>query len=199
MKTRKSWRSDSGQSLLETVLIIPLLVLILLNAVNFGYFFLMTLNLSAASRTSTLYAIMGSAAPPSTSFPPAGPVTAPLSASYLVYQDLTGSVSDPTGSASVQICSPSVGISNAGSTSETSACTSFPAGTTFPPPDADPELNAGNTAPAFILQRVDVKYSFTPPIPSFPFNLLVLITPACSSTGGSVSCTFYRHAEMRGM
>ena len=198
--TRNLWRSDSVQSLLETALIMPVLVLIVLNAINFGYFFLMALNLSAASRSSTLYSIMGSAAPPSTSFPQAGPTTAPLSVTYVAYQDLTGSVNNPSGNAAVQVCSPSVGISGAGTTGETSSCSSFPSGTTFPAPDADPELNAGNTAPAFILQRVDVKYAFTPPIPSFPFNLLVLLTPACTTdTGGNVICTFYRHAEMRGM
>lgn len=197
---RNSRRSDSGQSLLETVLLVPLLVLIVVNAINFGYFFLMALNLSAATRSSTLYSIMGSAAPPSTSFPAAGPTTSALSVSYLVYQDLTGAVSNPSGNASVQVCSPSVGVSNAGTASETSSCSSFPSGTTFPAPDADPELNAGNTAPAFILQRVDVKYTFTPPIPAFPFNLVILLTPACStSSGGDVTCTFYRHAEMRGM
>ena len=30
---------QSGQSLVETVLMLPLLLLLLLNAVNFGYFF----------------------------------------------------------------------------------------------------------------------------------------------------------------
>jgi TadE-like protein len=199
MTIRNRLRSDSGQSLLETILVIPLLLLIVANAINFGYFFLMALNLSAASRSSTLYSIMGSASPPSTSYPSAGPTTSTLSVSYLTYQDLTGSVYDPSGSASVQVCSPSIGVRNGGTTTETAACSSFPSGTTFPAPDSDPELNAGNTAPAFILQRVDIKYTFTPPLPAMPFNLIILPTPACSSSGGNVSCTFYRHSEMRGM
>jgi hypothetical protein len=32
-----------------------------------------------------------------------------------------------------------------------------------------------------------------------PFNLVVLLSPACSSVGGNTTCTFYRHSEMRGM
>ena len=36
---------------------------------------------------------------------------------------------------------------------------------TFPAAQVDPELNAGNTAPAFVLHQVDVAYKFTPLIP----------------------------------
>jgi Flp pilus assembly protein TadG len=195
----KRRRSESGQSLVETILIIPLILLIVANAVNFGYFFLMALNLSSASRSSTLYSIMGSATPAGSGFAPAGPTTSITSVSYLAYQDLTGAVSAPTVSGAVQVCSPSVGITNPGNTNQTSACSNFPSTATFPTPNSDPELNAGNTAPAFILNRVDIRYSFTPPLPAMPFNLVVLLSPACTSSGGNTSCTFYRHAEMRGM
>ena len=192
-------QSESGQSLLETILIIPLLLLIIANAINFGYFFLMALNLTSASRSSTLYSIMGSATPAGSGFAPAGPTTSITSVSHLAYQDLTGAVSAPTVNGAVQVCSPSVGITNPGNTNQTSACSSFPSTATFPTPNSDPELNSGNTAPAFILNRVDIRYTFTPPIPAMPFNLVVLLSPACSSVGGNTTCTFYRHSEMRGM
>ncbi len=199
MKFGARGRSDSGQSLLETILVIPLLLLIVANAINFGYFFLMALNISAASRSGSLYSIMGSATPAATSLPPAGPATGITSVSHLAYQDLTGAVASPSTNGAVQVCSPSVGVVNPGNTNETSACSSFPSTATFPTPDPDPELNAGNTAPAFILNRVDIRYSFTPPLPAMPFNLVVLLSSACTSTGGNTTCTFYRHAEMRGM
>ena len=68
-----------------------------------------------------------------------------------------------------------------------------------PAAEVDPELNSGSTAPAFLLNRVDVAYQFSPPIPLMPFNIIVLASPACSSDGGNVTCTFYRHAMMRAM
>ena len=52
MQTRKySLARDSrGQSLVETALMIPLLLVLILNAVNFGYFLIVTLNLTSAAR-----------------------------------------------------------------------------------------------------------------------------------------------------
>jgi len=44
-----------------------------------------------------------------------------------------------------------------------------------------------------------VAYQFTPPIPLMPFNIIILASPACSSSGGVVTCLFYRHTEMRAM
>ncbi len=40
-------RRSQGQSLVETVLLMPLLLLIILNVVNFGYFFVVAVNLAA--------------------------------------------------------------------------------------------------------------------------------------------------------
>ncbi len=52
-------RENSGQALVETVLLLPLLMAIVLNAINFGYFFLMALNITSAARSGGLYSIMG--------------------------------------------------------------------------------------------------------------------------------------------
>jgi len=186
-------RGNSGQALVETVLLLPLLLLIILNAVNFGYFFLMALNITSASRSSAIYSIMGGATPAAIALPKAGPV------SDLAYQDLTGAVYSPSTNAGVWVCSPSVGILNAGTVNQKSACTSVGSIGSFPASEPDPELNTSNTVPAFMLNRVDIAYRFTPPIPLMPFNIIVLASPACTSSGGIVSCTFYRHSVMRVM
>jgi hypothetical protein len=192
-------REDSGQALIETVLLMCFVLLpIILNAVNFGYFFLMALNLSASTRSGGLYSITGGATPSAIALPPAGATGNTKSVSYLTYQDLTGAVYSPTTQGGVQVCSPSVGTLNPGTATQQSKCTSFGSGS-FPAADVDPELDSSNAMPAFMLNRVDVAYQFSPPIPATPFNALLLLSSACSSSGGVVTCTFYRHAEMRAM
>ena len=93
---------------------------------------------------------------------------------------MRGALNAPTANASVQVCSPSAGIVNPGTTTAKAACNTY-AGTgvtfTFPAAQVDPELNAGNTAPAFVLHQVDVAYKFTPLIPGTPFNILLLTFP----------------------
>ena len=198
MRMPKFVRGSSGQALVETLLLMPLLLLIILNAVNFGYYFLMALDITASTRSSGLYSIMGSATPPAMALPPAGSQTNTTSVSYIAYQDLSA-VYSPSTNAGVQVCSPSVGVLNAGTLNQQSQCSSFGSIGTFLAADPDPELNSASTAPAFLLNRVDVAYQFTPPIPFLAFNLVVLVSPACTSTGGSITCTFYRHIEMRAM
>ena len=199
MRPNKRWREDSGQALIETILLMTFVLLpLVLNAVNFGYFFLVALNLTSSVRSSGLYSITGGATPATIALPPAGSTTTTTSVSYLAYQDLTGAVYSPSTSAGVQVCSPSVGILNGGSATQQSQCTQFGSGS-FTAADVDPEKNGTNTVPAFMLNRVDVAYTFTPPIPLTPFNALLLVSTACSSSGGTVTCTFYRHTEMRAM
>lgn len=198
MKPRRKHRSR-GQALIETALIMPLFLTIVLNAVNFGYFFLMALNLTSAARSGGLYSIMGSSTPAQIVLPNAGPSTTTTSVSYLTYQDLTNSVYAATTNGSIQVCSPSVGISNAGTKTEVTKCAQFPSTATFGSPTPDPELNAAGTAPAFYLNRVDVTYQFQPLIPLMPFNIVVLASPACTSKSGVVTCTFTRNTEMRVM
>ncbi len=199
MQARKITRHDSGQALVETLLLVPLLLTVVLNAVNFGFFFLMALNITSSARSSGLYSIMGGATPAATALPPAGTATTTTSVSYLAYQDLTGAVPSPSTGAGVQVCSPTVGVLNVGTKTQQSKCTSFGSVGSFPAAEPDPELNADSSAPAFLLNRVDVAYSFSPPIPLMPFNIVILSSPACASSRGQVTCTFYRHTEMRAM
>ncbi|SRR5258708_6448580 len=204
MKIRRSMSAqrDSGQALMETVLMMPLLLAVVLNAINFAFFFLMALNITSSARSSGTYSIMGGATPATIAMPPAGPVTTTTSVSYIAYQDLTGAVYTPsTANTGVQVCSPSVGVLNAGTATQQSSCVRGDTGSigTFPAAEPDPELNSAGTVPAFLLNRVDVAYQFRPPIPLMPFNIIILASPACSSSGGVVTCLFYRHTEMRAM
>jgi len=201
-----SKRDSGGQSLVETALTVPLLVMLVLNVVNFGYFFLIMVNLTGAARTSTLYAIEGSATPvPGGAIASSGgssPTTNKSSVTYLIYQDLTGALWNPTG-VTVQVCSQAnltsggagVNTTNGALRTNCELCDSSGCGsaganaTGFPVPTADPE------APLFVLNRVDIKYDFQTLIPGTIFNIPLRASGMCNSG----SCTFYRHAEMRAM
>lgn len=190
-------RRSQGQSLVETVLLTPLLLLIVLNVVNFGYFFVVAVNLAAAPRAGVEYSILGFSTPASLSLPQAGPPSTNTSISYLTQQDLTGAINAPTG-ASLQVCSSTLGLSGTGSsqTAQCVTCTGSTCGTAgggSPAPSPDPE------APNYILNRVDVTYTFTPLIPGTPFGLALLPISTCSSSGGNVTCTFHRQVSMRQM
>ena len=199
MRKNSVARGQAGQSIVETVLMMPILLLLLLNAVNFGYFFFTITNLAAAPRAGVEYSIMGGATPSAIQLPVNGPANNALSSSFLTYEDMRGALNAPTANASVQVCSPSAGVVNPGTTTAKAACNTYP-GTgvtfTFPAAQVDPELNASNTAPAFVLHQVDVAYKFTPLIPGTPFNVLLLTFPTCNASG---VCVLHRQSVMRGM
>ena len=189
MKIGKRAHGTSGQALVETALVLPLLLTVVLNAVNFAFFFLVALNITSSSRTSGIYSIMGGATPAAMALPTSTNV------SNLALQDLTGAVYTPsTSNTNVNVCSSTVGTSGTGSSTVTTCTTSSSVGGGYPTSaDADPE------APVFLLGRVDVAYQFSPPIPLTPFNALLLLATNCTSSGGTVTCTFYRHIVMREM
>src|SRR5215831_7737360 len=95
-------RSTRGQSMIEALLIMPVLMVLVLNAINFGYFFLVALNLTEAPRAGAAYSILGFASNAAESLPSPGPPTNNSSVSYLTYRDLTGAINSPT-SASIQV------------------------------------------------------------------------------------------------
>src|SRR3989442_996298 len=117
LRAPKSTRNSRGQSLVETVLMLPLLLLIVCNVVNLGYFFLVIVNLTGASRTATMYSTVGSSTP------------------------------------------------------------------------ADPE------APNFVLNQVDITYTFSTLIPGTIFNIPLQASALCNSG----TCQFVRSARMRAM
>jgi hypothetical protein len=194
MRVSKFRCGDTGQALLETVLLMPLILLLVLNVINFGYFFVVALNLAASPRSGVEYSILGFATPGSLTLPDAGPPSTATTVSHLSQQDLTGAISGPTG-ATIQVCSSTVGVTVSGTTLCVS-CTGSGcggAGAGSPAPAADPE------APTFTLNRVDVDYTFSPLIPGTPFGLALLPISVCSSSGGTVTCTFHRQVSMRAM
>ena len=196
MRMLKLRRDSSGQALIETALFMPFLMLLLLNVVNFGFFFIVALNLAASPRSGVEYSILGFQTPASLSLPqaPTGATITSSTISYLSQQDLTGAISAPTG-ATIQVCSSTVGMTTTG-ISKCVSCTGTTCGaasTGSPAPAADPE------SPRFVLNRVDVDYVFSPPIPGTPFGLVLLPLPSCSLNNGSVTCRFHRQVSMREM
>jgi hypothetical protein len=187
-------RCSRGQSLLETALLMPLILLLVLNVVNFGYFFVVAVNLAASPRSGVEYSILGFATPGALTLASAGPPSDATTISYLSQQDLSGAISNPTG-ATIQVCSSAIGITGSGTT-QCVSCTGSTcgaAGTGSPSPASDPE------APTFVLNRVDLDYTFSPLIPGTPFGLALLPISVCSSSGGNVTCTFHRQVSMRVM
>ncbi|MGA2632138.1 MAG: TadE/TadG family type IV pilus assembly protein [Terriglobia bacterium] len=194
MTISSSLRQTHGQSMIETALLLPILLLIAFNAINFGYFFYVAVNMAAAPRSGVQYAIIGGSTPASPQLPPVGPTggscpTATSSTALyvctLVFQDMSFLSNFATGGG-VQVCSSTLGFSGSGS-SQKANCSQYggPAYT----PASDPE------APNFVLGRVDVTYVLTPILPAFQ-----LPTP-----GGPISLvlipnlTMHRQVSMREM
>ncbi|MHB1793805.1 MAG: TadE/TadG family type IV pilus assembly protein [Acidobacteriaceae bacterium] len=171
---RLAFRHDGGQSLVETAIFLPILILLVAYAVDFGYFFIVAANLTSSSRNAAEYSIQGFASPAQSTLPAAGPITTYTSVAALAVGDLSSLAASST-TTSVQVCSKSVGISN-----NVTKCASYgPTGTAYTPA-ADPE------APSFFLNRVDVTYTVQPPIPLSFFSYSLL-----------PSMQFHRQVSMR--
>ena len=167
----------SGQSLIETALLLPLMLMIVFNAVNIGYFFFVGLNLATASRQGAEYSIQGPAGFQQSELPGAASV------SSLVYDAITGAIASATNTPT-RVCSLSLGLNpiGKGTSNQVPNCASYGTGGSFPALDPDPE------APYLVLNRVDIQYIVTPLIPGTVFNI-----------GLPPSLTFHRMVEMRAM
>jgi Flp pilus assembly protein TadG len=200
----RSLRNSYGQSLVETALMLPLMLIVVLNVINLAYFFLVATNLTGAARSSTLYAIEGSYTPYAFLQPASGSSncsTAPNTVSCLAFQDLTGAVWNPTNTNnSIRVCSNSninssgQGTNGTGSSqvSNCQTCTSTGCSATAvgsPAPPADPE------APNFVANEVTINYQFVTLIPGTFFNAALQSIPGCSGS----TCTFIRKSTMRSM
>jgi len=168
-------RDRSGQSLLETALFLPILVLVMAYAVDYAYFFFVAADLTSASRAAAEYSVEGSAGPSQVTLPAAGPIATITSVAALAVADLN--LKNASTTATVQVCTASLGMNG-----NIPDCASYgPAGTTYTPA-TDPE------APTFVLQRVDITYTVLPPVPITFFK--VALIPAMN---------FHRQVSMRGM
>jgi len=185
-RLRKRSVSSSGQSLLETALLLPLILLVVLNAINFGYYFVVALNLATAPRSGVQYAAQGGLSIGNVALPDPGPSTDNTSVSYLTYQDMIRLSGSST--TAVRVCSQVNGLTNPGLSTQTANCTLYGSAPSpaFTGPNADPE------APNFVLQRVDVQYTVTPLIKGLTLRIagsdLPLVTP---------NLTFHRQVSMR--
>jgi Flp pilus assembly protein TadG len=161
---RRAWRRDGGQSLVETAIFLPVLILLVAYAVDFGYFFIVAANLTSAARNAVEYSIQGYTSPAQSALPIAGPITTNTSVAALAVGDLSSLAASST-TTTVQVCSQAIGTTN----NVTKCATYGPAGTVYSPA-ADPE------APTFFLNRVDVTYTVHPPIPLSFFSYPLLPT-----------------------
>jgi Flp pilus assembly protein TadG len=171
-------RNPEGQSLLETALLLPLLLTIVFNAVNLGYYFLVCLNLTTAPRQGAQYSIQGPASQVQSVLPGA------ISVGGIVSSGFTGAIGSASATnTSIRICSAALGLLNVGISSQVPKCQVTYGTGTFPAltaADADPE------APYMVLNRVDIQYTVTPLIQGKAFNLVL---PS--------SLTFHRKIYMR--
>ncbi len=140
-----------GQALIEFALVLPLLLLLIMNLVNFGAFIYAWITVANAARTGAQYAIMGGAWLGAPSAPDVGPVTtlATNDAWWLPNR----------ASLQVGVCR------NNNGTLDPSGC-----GGSWPVPN-DPETGL------YVLAAVDVSYTYQPLIPFWDFpNLGIHLT-----------------------
>jgi len=171
LHTSRRSRRESGQSLIETAILVPFVLTIAFNAINIGYFWFVVLQMTAVPRHGVEYSTQGGAALTTTSAPTTSDVK------DLVYENLQHTIGATISSASVQVCSVS-----AGTTSNVANCDHWGPSATFPDMTADPE------APLFVKNRVHIVYQVTPIIPGTIFNVAL-----------PTNLTFHRQVYMRSL
>ena len=169
-------RTCSGQSVLEFTLLLPLLLLLVVNVVNFGgllYAYIMT---DHAARTGASYLIQGASSIYAPSLPSATAVH------DLVIADM-GSLPNAS-DATVTVCSDySYGGSTRWPPTSTGATCTLPSN---PPPGstfADPQPSTDH------LGTVQVQYTYCPFITTWSFPGLGIYTslPSCTTAGGTTT------------
>ena len=161
--------AEGGQSLVEYALMIPLLLILVVNLVNFGGLLYSWITVADAARAGAQYAAMGGAY--------AGyPATATLASIKALVQNETSAL--PNASSTnpvVTVCENLSGTSVNRGTSST-AC---PAGTN---PPQDPESVGGTSTSTYTSLAIDVTYTYTAFVSSgLKFPALDLFTLAMPS------------------
>lgn len=145
----------SGQSIIEFALILPLVLLLVVNVVNFGVFFYDWITIANAARAGAQYMIMAGAS-----------VNAPEPVGTTIIQNLIkqNDVLSLINSASVTVntCTNNSGVylPTTSLADQTGKCTTSGGNTGTL---ADPE------APLYVLAVVDVSYPYNPMIPLWDF------------------------------
>jgi Flp pilus assembly protein TadG len=140
--------AQSGQALIEYILLLPMVFLLVVNIVNFGGFFFAWITVANAARAGADYAILGGASAGS----PATPVWSQIQS--VITQETT---SLPNGSTvTINVCQNNQGTISALKSSG-STCGSIP---------SDPESSS------YVLTSVTVSYTYKPFIAAFQFPRL---------------------------
>jgi Flp pilus assembly protein TadG len=168
------WIKEQAQSLLEVAIFVPLLTLLVCYAVDLGYFYMVAAALSSSARNAAEYSIQGNASSAASALPAAGPISTTKSVAALAVGDLSGFFNSSV-STSVYVCSNSLVTS-----SHPSNCQSYGPTTLSYTAHTDPESTMQ-------LNRVDVVYTISPPIPLGFSGTSLNIIPT----------TFHRSVEMR--
>jgi len=175
-------KENAGSAVLETALMMPILLAMLLFAIDFGYLFLVANNVVTASRNGVLYSAQGYPSPAQGTLPSAGTsgsLSDTAGAAGIAAGDLAGLANMST-KTKVQVCSKAIGVTQT-SSGYITKCNTYPSGSNQYTPDQDPESNSG-----LRLQRVDVTYVVTLPV---GLNVFSFHTVA--------PLTIHSHVEMR--
>jgi Flp pilus assembly protein TadG len=169
------WLKQQAQSLIEVALFVPVFTLLVCYAVDLGYFYLVAASLSGSARNAAIYSIQGIGATAGSKLPAGGPISTTTSVAALAAGDLSTFINAST-TTSVYVCSNSIVTST-----HSSRCDSYGATTLSYAADSDPESSL------FQLNRVDVVYTVSPPIPLGFAGTSLNIIPT----------SFHRTVEMR--
>ena len=169
MRRRIGRKSRRGQSLLEFALILPLILLVFVNIVNFGAFFYSWITICNAARTGVQYMVLGGS-----SINNPTPASPTLIQNLITAEDVLSLIN--AASVSVTTCIDNQGVYRSYLlSSSTSACTTGV---------ADPEPSH------YVVATVDVTYTFQPLIPLWDF-------PALHIHATLPPTTIHRKAVMR--
>jgi len=167
---------SEGQSLIEVALFLPIFTILVCYAVDFGYYFLAANTITSAAKDAAQYAIEGPQSPAQAAVPAAGPAMLAGTVANLAMSAI--GLPNATTVTSVQVCSN--GVTGSPATGNIAKCQTWGANAALAyAPDTDPE------SPIFQLNRVDVIYTVTPPVP-----MPAAVMP---------SMVFHRMVEMRAM
>jgi len=157
MASRNSRGSTSGQSLVELAFILPLLLLIIANVVNFGGLFYASITVATAARHASQYWVIGGATIGAPGHAEPGTINA------LITQDIAPLPN--SSSLALRVCQEDKAAPG------TPACTTFGSGS-FSNPALDSRAEAG----LFAMAWVDVQYTYQPYIPLFSIAGIPLTT-----------------------
>lgn len=144
-RTLTAKAGEAGQALVEFALVLPLILLFIVNVLNFGGYLYSWITVANAARAGVQYQVLSGASVGAPRTPTAAEVVA------VVSKDMSSLPN--TSSVSVTVCMNNNGITT---------CT----GSVVPPPPADPE------APYYDLISVDVTYTYKPFVALWNFNAL---------------------------